>query len=180
MFMRSLLAAALVLGLALPAAAADKNPTPAPAKAVVHNDIVDLAVATESLSTLVAAVQAAGLVETLKSDGPFTVFAPTNEAFARLGQDTIESLLRPENRDQLVAILTYHVVAGEFDSFDLQDERGLTTVNGQDLSIGVGVNDARFAATDIQASNGIVHVIDRVLLPREMEQASQRQNRSHH
>ncbi|MDX1420126.1 MAG: fasciclin domain-containing protein [Rubricoccaceae bacterium] len=173
---RFLLALALAFGLATTASATGPAPakSDAPAK---HSDIVDIAVGADNLETLVAAVQAAGLVETLKSDGPFTVFAPTDAAFARLGSETLQTLLRPENRDQLTAILTYHVVSGEFDSFDLADRRALTTVNGQELSVGLGVDDARFVATDIQASNGVVHVIDRVLMPREMEQ--QRRRSSH-
>jgi len=136
---------------------------------VEAQDIVDLAVATESLSTLVAAVKAGGLVETLKGDGPFTVFAPTNEAFAALPEGTLESLLKPENKDQLVAILTYHVVAGKVMSTDLSEGMTAPTVNGAEITItladGAKVNGANIAAADVEASNGVVHVIDQVILP---------------
>ena len=133
-------------------------------------DIVDLAVSTEFLSTLVAAVQAGELAETLKGDGPFTVFAPTNEAFAALPEGTLESLLKPENRAMLVQILTYHVVAGEVKSTDLENGMRAQTVQGDYISVnisdnGVNINEARVATADIEASNGIVHVIDKVLLP---------------
>jgi uncharacterized surface protein with fasciclin (FAS1) repeats len=136
---------------------------------VEAQDIVDLAVATESLSTLVAAVKAGGLVETLQGDGPFTVFAPTNEAFAALPEGTLESLLKPENKDQLVAILTYHVVAGKVMSTDLSEGMTAATVNGAEITItladGAKVNGANIAAADVEASNGVVHVIDQVILP---------------
>ena len=132
-------------------------------------DIVALAVETEFLSTLVAAVQAGGLVETLQGEGPFTVFAPTNEAFAALPEGTLESLLLPENKDQLVAILTYHVVAGKVMSTDLSDGMTAGTVNGAEISVsladGVQINEANVTAADIEASNGVVHVIDQVILP---------------
>jgi uncharacterized surface protein with fasciclin (FAS1) repeats len=120
-------------------------------------------------TTLVAAVKAAGLVDTLKGDGPFTVFAPTDAAFAALPEGTVETLLKPENKDQLVAILTYHVVPGKVMSTDLQDDMKATTVQGGDITIdmdnGVMVNDANVAAADIAASNGVIHVIDKVILP---------------
>ena len=132
-------------------------------------DIVDLAVGTESLSTLVAAVKAGGLVETLQGEGPFTVFAPTDEAFAALPEGTLESLLKPENKDQLVAILTYHVVAGKVMSTDLSEGMKAATVNGAEITItlegGAKVNDANVAMADVVASNGVVHVIDKVILP---------------
>ncbi len=132
-------------------------------------DIVTLAVGTESLSTLVAAVKAAGLVETLQGEGPFTVFAPTNEAFAALPEGTLENLLKPENKDQLVAILTYHVVSGKVMSTDLSDGMKAATVNGAEITIttadGAKVNGANVAMADIEASNGVVHVIDAVILP---------------
>ena len=134
-----------------------------------EKDIVALAMETESLSTLVAAVKAGGLVETLQGEGPFTVFAPTNEAFAALPEGTLESLLEPENKDQLAAILTYHVVAGKVMSTDLSDGQKATTVNGADLTVsldgGAMINDAKVAMADVEASNGVVHVIDKVLLP---------------
>ncbi|MEM1116107.1 MAG: fasciclin domain-containing protein [Bacteroidota bacterium] len=140
-------------------------------------DIVEIAAGSDDFETLVAAVSAAGLVETLQGDGPFTVFAPKDAAFARLGDDTIESLLRPENRDQLTAILTYHVVPGRFSSAELGAIDELTTVNGQTLRIGNRINRSRLVATDIEASNGIVHVIDRVLMP---ETRRSRSSASHH
>jgi uncharacterized surface protein with fasciclin (FAS1) repeats len=133
-------------------------------------DIVDTAVAAGSFNTLVAAVGAAGLVDTLKSDGPFTVFAPTDEAFAALPEGTVETLLLPENKDQLVAILTYHVVAGKVMSGDLSNNMMATTVQGGDVSImtegGVTVNGANVVTADIETSNGIIHVIDAVILPK--------------
>ena len=133
-------------------------------------DIVDTAVAGGTFQTLVAAVQAADLVDTLKSDGPFTVFAPTDDAFAKLPEGTVETLLRPENKDQLVAVLTYHVVPGKVMSGDIAGMRvAPETVQGRPLAInaqdGVMVNDARVVSTDIVASNGVVHVIDTVLIP---------------
>ena len=134
-------------------------------------DIVETAVAAGSFETLVAAVQAAGLVETLQSDGPFTVFAPTDEAFAALPEGTVESLLQPENKDKLVAILTYHVVAGEVPSSAVNNKITMAeTVEGSELSIngvsgGVMVNDANVVRADIITDNGYIHVIDKVLIP---------------
>ena len=132
-------------------------------------DIVDTAVAADSFSTLVAAVQNAGLVDTLKGDGPFTVFAPTDEAFAKLPEGTVENLLKPENRDQLIAILTYHVVPGRVLASNVVKLTGATTVNGQRVDIstdeGVQVDNAKVVETDIECSNGVIHVIDSVLLP---------------
>lgn len=135
-----------------------------------ENDIIDLAVGTDILSTLVAAVQAADLVEVLQGEGPFTVFAPTNEAFAKLPEGTVENLLKPENKDQLIAVLTYHVVPGKVMSGDLSDNMNATTVQGTDVNIrvnnyGVSVNGARVVQADIEATNGVVHVIDTVILP---------------
>ncbi len=134
------------------------------------DDIVDIAASNDDFSTLVAAVTAAGLVETLKGDGPFTVFAPTNDAFAKLPAGTVESLLEPENRDQLVSILTYHVVPGAVTSDQLAGKRlNVTTVQGGTVHVdgrnGVKVNDANVTAADIMATNGVIHVIDTVLLP---------------
>jgi uncharacterized surface protein with fasciclin (FAS1) repeats len=135
------------------------------------DDIVDIAIADPNFSTLVAAVSAAGLVDTLKGDGPFTLFAPTNAAFDHLPHGTVESLLRPENRDQLVNILTYHVVPGIIRAERITGIRGrVLMVNGDYIRVngthGVRINDsATVTATDIQASNGLIHVIDRVLLP---------------
>jgi len=132
-------------------------------------NIVQLAGETDILSTLVAAVTAGDLVETLQGDGPFTVFAPTNEAFAALPEGTLDNLLLPENKDQLVAILTYHVVAGKVMSTDLSDGMTAATVNGSSVTIttmdGAKVNGANVVSADIEASNGVVHVIDAVILP---------------
>lgn len=133
-------------------------------------DIVDTAVEAGSFTTLVAAVQAAGLVDTLKGDGPFTVFAPTDAAFAALPEGTVETLLKPENKDQLVSILTYHVVPGKVMSSDLSDNMMATTAQGSDVVIttsgGVKVNDANVVSADIEAENGVIHVIDAVILPK--------------
>lgn len=135
-------------------------------------NIVQLAAGTDALSTLVAAVKAGDLVETLSSDGPFTVFAPTNEAFAALPEGTLEMLLKPENKDKLVSVLTYHVVSGKVKSTDLQDDMMAETVQGEkisiDLSDGVKVNQSNVVSADIMASNGVVHVIDKVILPPSM------------
>lgn len=133
-------------------------------------DIVDTAAGNDSFTTLVAAVKAAGLVETLKGPGPFTVFAPTNEAFAALPAGTVEDLLKPENKDKLVAILTYHVVAGKVMSTDLKDDMKAATVQGGEVTIdlddGVKVNDATVVTADIETDNGVIHVIDKVILPK--------------
>lgn len=139
-------------------------------KAMASNTIVDVAAANSDFSTLVAAVKAAGLAETLSSKGPFTVFAPTNAAFAKLPAGTVESLLKPENKDKLVAILTYHVVAGKVTAADVVKLKTAGTVNGKAVSIaaghhGVKINNANVTATDIKASNGVIHVIDSVLIP---------------
>ncbi|MCI5111295.1 MAG: fasciclin domain-containing protein [Marivita sp.] len=132
-------------------------------------DIVDTAVEAGTFETLVAAVQAAGLVDTLKGEGPFTVFAPTDEAFAALPEGTVENLLLPENKDQLVAILTYHVVPGKVMSTDLMDDMEAETVQGSsvtiDLDNGVMVENASVTTADIETSNGVIHVIDTVILP---------------
>ncbi|NNE36101.1 MAG: fasciclin domain-containing protein [Rhodothermales bacterium] len=129
------------------------------------DDIVDVAVKAGSFKTLAAALGAAGLVETLKGDGPFTVFAPTDEAFAKLPAGTVENLLKPENKDQLVAILTFHVVAGKVMSSDLLKTASAKTVNGESASFGLRVGDANVIQADIVASNGVIHVIDTVLIP---------------
>lgn len=132
-------------------------------------DIVDTAAAAGSFGTLLAAAEAAGLVETLKGEGPFTVFAPTDDAFAALPEGTVASLLLPENKDQLVSILTYHVVPGKVMSTDLVDDMEAPTVQGGTLTIdldnGVMVEAATVTAADIEASNGVIHVIDMVILP---------------
>lgn len=136
----------------------------------MKKDIVDTAVEAGQFTTLAAALGAAGLVETLKGDGPFTVFAPTDEAFAKLPAGTVENLLKPENKDQLIAILTYHVVPGSVMAADVVNLSEATTVNGAEVEITVNggtvmVNDATVVATDIAASNGVIHVIDSVILP---------------
>ena len=133
-------------------------------------DIVDTAVEAGSFNTLAAALTAAGLVDTLKGEGPFTVFAPTDEVFAKLPEGTVENLLKPENKDQLVAVLTYHVVAGKVMAADVVKLDSATTVNGADVMIkasdeGVMVDGASVVTTDIKASNGVIHVIDTVILP---------------
>lgn len=139
------------------------------AEEAAASDIVDTAVAAGSFSTLAAALQAAGLVDTLKGEGPFTVFAPTDEAFAALPEGTVENLLRPENRDQLVAVLTYHVVSGDVRAADVAGLTEATTVQGGTLAIdtsnGVRINDATVTQADVVCSNGVIHVIDKVLLP---------------
>ena len=133
-------------------------------------DIVDTAVAAGSFKTLVAAVTAADLVATLKSTGPFTVFAPTDEAFAKLPATVIADLLRPENKAKLQGILTYHVVAGQVMAADVVKLKSAKTVQGQEVAIntdkGVMVNGANVVKTDIVCSNGVIHVIDAVILPK--------------
>ena len=133
-------------------------------------DIVDTAVEAGSFNTLAAALTAADLVDVLKGEGPFTGFAPTDEAFAKLPEGTVESLLLPENKDQLIAILTYHVVAGSVTSSQVVTLSSAATVNGASVSIttndmGVMVDNAHVTAVDIMASNGVIHVIDSVILP---------------
>ena len=162
----TLLAAAV---LALPAVASAQNGTMKPSK-----DIVGVAVEAGSFTTLVAALQAAGLVETLQGKGPFTVFAPTDAAFAKLPTGTVEALLA--DKEQLIAILTYHVVPGKVTAADvIKMGRGNpATVNGQTLAINVSsgkvyVNDATVVTADVMATNGVIHVIDTVVLPRKAE-----------
>jgi uncharacterized surface protein with fasciclin (FAS1) repeats len=133
-------------------------------------DIVDTAVAAGQFTTLAKALEAAGLVDTLKGKGPFTVFAPTDEAFAKLPAGTVENLLKPENKDKLVAVLTYHVVAGKVTAAEAMKLTSAKTVNGQELKIssmggGVMVDNANVVKADIQCSNGVIHVIDSVVLP---------------
>jgi len=157
--MRKFFAAFAFVALATPALAAEK-------------DIVDTAVAAGSLKTLVAAIKAADLVETLKSDGPFTVLAPTDEAFARLPAGTVESLLKPENKSKLVAILTYHVIPAKAMAADVAklDGKSVKSVQGGAIKIEVEgktvmVNNAKVLTTDIACSNGVIHVIDSVIMP---------------
>ena len=134
-----------------------------------EHDIVDTAVEAGSFNTLVAAVKAAGLVEALKGDGPFTVFAPSDEAFAKLPAGTVESLLEPANIDKLKAILTYHVVSGKILSADVKPGR-VETLQGSKLSVSskkgvLMVDQAKIVATDVTATNGVIHVIDSVIMP---------------
>ena len=141
------------------------------ALAMGGKDIVDTAAEAGAFNTLLAAATAAGLVDTLKGDGPFTVFAPTDEAFAALPEGTVDNLLKPENKDQLVAVLTYHVVPGAVTSDQLAGKRlSVETVQGQSLHVngknGVRVNKSNVTAADIMATNGVIHVIDKVLLPK--------------
>ena len=157
--MHKLLTAFAFLAFAAPVFAAD-------------SDIVDTAAGAENFKTLVAAVKAAGLVETLKGDGPFTVLAPTDEAFAKLPEGTVESLLKPENKDKLVAILTYHVIPGKAMAADVVklDGKSVKTVEGSKIKVTVDgsdvkVNNAKVIKTDINCSNGVIHVIDTVILP---------------
>jgi uncharacterized surface protein with fasciclin (FAS1) repeats len=139
-------------------------------------DIVELAAGTDELSTLVTAVKAADLVETLQAEGPYTVFAPTNEAFEALPEGVLEMLLKPENKDQLVSVLTYHVVAGEVMSSDLEDGMTAKTVQGSEAEVAISygnvkIDGAKVAMADIDAENGVVHVIDTVILPPSIEEA---------
>lgn len=172
--MKSLLLAAFAAASIFAAPVAQAHPRLAKEHhthhAVQRADIVDTAVAAGQFQTLAAALQAANLVDTLKGAGPFTVFAPTDEAFRALPQGTVERLLRPENRAELTRILTYHVVAGRVLAADLAGrELSPNTVAGAALQIdarqGVSVNQARVVQADVAASNGVIHVIDRVLLP---------------
>ena len=133
-------------------------------------DIVDTAVAAGSFNTLVAAVQAAGLVDVLKGEGPFTVFAPTDEAFAKVPKDVVANLLKPENKDKLIAVLTYHVVPGKVMAADVVKVASAKTVQGSDVDVkvsdtGVMIDGANVIATDIETTNGVIHVIDSVILP---------------
>ena len=134
-------------------------------------DIVDTAVKAGSFNTLVAAVQAAGLAETLKGEGPFTVFAPTDDAFAKLPAGTLDDLLKPENKDKLAAILTYHVVSGKVMAKDVMTMKEAKTVNGQSVMVSmeadtVMIDNAKVVNADIECSNGVIHVIDTVILPK--------------
>lgn len=159
----------------MPTATAEPTdePTAEPTEAAAMT-IVEIAAADERFTTLVAAVQAAGLAETLSGEGPFTVFAPTNDAFAALPEGTVDTLLLPENKQQLVDILTYHVVPGKVTAADVVNLDEADTVLGQPVSIRtdmgkVYINDAEVLITDIEASNGVIHVIDSVILPEAAE-----------
>lgn len=155
------------------------------AAARAADDIVDTAVKAGSFNTLVAGIKAAGLVETLKGKGPFTVFAPTDAAFAKLPKGTLESLLKPENKQQLTEILTYHVVAGKYDAGRITKARakqyGIKSVQGANIAVdlrsGVKVSGANVTKTDIATSNGVIHVIDAVILP---PRKTAKSSRRHH
>lgn len=168
---RSLLTLAIAAAVAVPAVAHNHGGAAATTEAAKPaGTIVDVAASNPDFATLVAAVKAAGLVETLSGTGPFTVFAPTNEAFAKLPAGTVENLLKPENKAQLAAILTYHVVAGKVLAADAVKLDKATTVNGADAAIVVNggtvtIDGATIIATDVAASNGVIHVIDTVMLP---------------
>jgi transforming growth factor-beta-induced protein len=179
--MKRLLLFALVAVMALaacapaatPAPTAVPTPMPMPTNTPAPQTIVDIAVADGRFTTLVAAVQAAGLVETLAGEGPFTVFAPTDEAFAKLPAGTLEELLKPENKQQLTDILLYHVVAGKVMAADVVNLSEAETALGEKVAIKVEdgkvfINDAQVIITDIEASNGVIHVIDTVILPPSM------------
>lgn len=158
---------AIALGCVASVRAADK----CAASGAKAKDIVDTAVAAGSFKTLAAALNAGGLVETLKGEGPFTVFAPTDEAFAKLPEGTLQELLKPENKDKLVGILTYHVVPGKVMAADVVKLSKAKTVQGGEVSIAVAdgkvsVDSASVVKTDIRAANGVIHVIDAVLLPK--------------
>lgn len=139
-----------------------------------HNKIVSIAQDTDQLSTLVSAVKAADLVETLNGDGPFTVFAPTNQAFNNLPDGTLDMLLLEENKQKLQGILTYHVVAGKIMSSDLEDGQMVETVQGNKIRVsladGAQINDANVVKADVEASNGVVHIIDAVIMPSDNEE----------
>jgi len=144
---------------------------------MASSNIVEVAAGNASFSTLVAAVKAAGLVDVLAGEGPFTVFAPTDEAFGKLPAGTVENLLKPENKDQLVAVLTYHVVPGKVMAADVVKLDSATTVQGSDVAIvasaeGVRIDNANVVMTDVAASNGVIHVIDSVILPSEEASAN--------
>ncbi len=161
--MKKLLALAVVFLVSTSAFAADH-------KAHAKTDIIDTAVAAGSFKTLAAALQAAGLADTLKDKGPFTVFAPTDEAFAKLPAGTVDNLLKPENKDKLKAILLYHVVAGDVTAAKVMKLKEAQTLDGKDVTISVvdgkvKVNNATVVKPDVMATNGVIHVIDTVLMP---------------
>jgi uncharacterized surface protein with fasciclin (FAS1) repeats len=174
----TVLSLSLLIALPLATAAGDcggQDKSTAAAKAMKAGydksaDIVDTAIAAGSFKTLTAALDAAGLVDALRAEGPFTVFAPTDEAFAKLPAGTVESLLAPENRDKLVRILTYHVVKGKVTANDVMKIDSAEALSGDELSIaanksGVHIDNAMVVQPDIEASNGVIHVIDTVLIP---------------
>jgi uncharacterized surface protein with fasciclin (FAS1) repeats len=164
------LALALVLGLAAPVAVAGHHEGDKAMPEQAKGDIVETATAAGQFETLAAALTAAGLVDTLKSGGPYTVFAPTDAAFAALPAGTVEDLLKPENREQLVAVLTYHVVPGRYPASRVTGLDQAPTVNGDPVDIStadgqVMVDGATVVKADVTASNGVIHVIDKVLMP---------------
>ncbi len=149
-----------------------QDTTPPPPPAPAPKDVVDVAIGSTDHTTLVAAVTAAGLVETLKGAGPFTIFAPTNAAFAALPAGTVDGLLKPESKAALTKILTYHVVAGAVKAADLKDGQKIKTLQGQELTVSikegkVKINGANVTAADLIGTNGVVHVIDAVLMPKK-------------
>jgi uncharacterized surface protein with fasciclin (FAS1) repeats len=156
----------MVMGLSFAVAPVDGESTHS--DATKKSDIVDTAVSAGNFTTLVQAVQAAGLVDVLKGEGPFTVFAPTDEAFAKLPAGTLENLL--QDKEKLTAVLTYHVVPGRLMASDVVKQAELKTVQGQDLRVTVGegamVDQAKIIKTDIACSNGVIHAIDSVVIPR--------------
>ncbi len=159
-----------IANLAMAAVAAVGIAVGATSARAADKDIVDTAVGAGQFTTLAAALTAAGLVETLKGPGPFTVFAPTDAAFAKLPAGTVDNLLKPENKDQLTAVLTYHVVPGKVVAADVVKITEAKTVNGAMITVKVDgetvmINDAKVTAADIAASNGVIHVIDTVILP---------------
>ncbi len=159
--MKSLYAMFVAAAMLLPVSAAH----------AMEKDIVDTAVGAGKFETLVTAVKAAGLVETLKGKGPFTVFAPTDEAFAKLPKGTVEDLLKPENKAKLAAILTYHVVPGKVMAADIAGKKtNVKTVQGSELAVdatdGVKINDAKVTTADVATSNGVIHIIDTVVMPK--------------
>jgi len=184
LFLGLLVAVSMIFAACAPAATPTPEPEPtampAPTATAAPElaDIVDTAVADGRFTTLAAALEAAGLVETLKGEGPFTVFAPTDDAFAALPAGTLDELLKPENKQQLTDILTYHVVSGKVMAADVSGLTSATTVLGKDVAIKVDmgnvyINDAKVIITDIETSNGVIHVIDAVILPPSDEAAAE-------
>lgn len=171
MRIRNLFAVVAAMLMAAPVFAAHHESGHSKQDAMASKSIVEIAAGNENFSTLVTALKEAGLVDTLAGDGPFTVFAPTDAAFAELPDGTLQSLLKAENRDKLRAILTYHVVPGKVTSGDLKGKRlDAATVQGSKVAIdatdGVEVDDANVVQADIMASNGVIHVIDKVIMPK--------------
>jgi uncharacterized surface protein with fasciclin (FAS1) repeats len=152
--------------------AKEETATPTPPVVEAPKDVVDIAMGSADHSTLVAAVKAAGLVETLKGAGPFTIFAPTNAAFSALPAGTVDGLLKPEKKADLTKILTYHVVAGAVKAADLKDGQKVKTLQGGELTVSikdgkVKINGANVTAADLSGSNGVIHVVDAVLMPKK-------------